>query len=407
MYLQLGWRNIWRNPRRTVVILTAVVIGVWCMITLGALMRGMIDQMVRNGIATLTGHIQVHIRGYRDDPVIENSIVDPQSVEHALRGILPAGARWSSRVRVNAVASNARHSGGVVLVGIDPAPEADVSFIGDAIAQGQYLKAEDNNGVIIGNALAGEFETRLGRKLVVMSQGTDREIASRAFRITGIFRAELEATEKQFIFITIGAARQMLKLKKGISEVSILLPDHRKANDVAAALEETLPSETYEVHTWKDLLPILTAYLAISENFLYLWFLVIFIAMGFGIVNTTLMAVFERIREFGLLKALGMKPWWILKEVLTESCLLLILGMAIGNIFGLLTSLAFWGGGIDLSALAAGMEYFGAPRIIYPVISGKDLVMANAVVFILGLLVSCYPALKAARFTPVEALAHT
>ena len=407
MYLQLGWRNIWRNPRRTVVILTAVVIGVWCMITLGALMRGMIDQMVRNGIATLTGHIQVHSRGYRNDPVIENSIIDPQVVGHALRGLLPAGARWSSRVRVNAVASNARHSDGVVLVGIEPAPEAGVSFVGDAITQGRYLKHEDRNGVIIGNALADEFETRLGRKLVIMSQGEDREIASRAFRIIGVFKAELEATEKQFAFITIGAAQEMLNLKKGISEVSILLPDHQKADAVTAALQARLPSQDYEVNTWKDLLPLLTAYLAISENFLYLWFLVVFIAMGFGIVNTTLMAVFERIREFGLLKALGMKPWWIVKEVLTESCLLLILGMAIGNIFGLLTSFAFSGGGIDLSALAAGMEYFGAPRIIYPVISGKDLIMANAVVFVLGLLVSCYPALKAARFTPVEALAQT
>jgi ABC-type lipoprotein release transport system permease subunit len=407
VYLQLGWRNIWRNPRRTVVILTAVVIGVWCMITLGALMRGMIDQMVRNGIATLTGHIQVHSRGYRNDPVIENSIVDPQSVEHVLKEILPAGSRWSSRVRVNAVASNARHSGGVVLVGINPAAEAAVSFIGDAIAQGRYLKDEDKNGIIIGNALADEFETRLGHKLVVMSQGSDREIASRAFRIIGTFRAELEATEKQFVFVTVGASQQMLKLKKGISEVSILLPDHQKADEVTAALKHTLPSEEYEVSTWKDLLPLLTAYLAISENFLYLWFLVVFVAMGFGVINTTLMAVFERMREFGLLKALGMKPRWIVREVLTESCLLLILGMAIGNIFGLLTSFALSGGGIDLSALAAGMEYFGAPRIIYPVISGKDLVMANAVVFVLGLLVSCYPAIKAARFTPVEALAQT
>ena len=407
MYLQLGWRNIWRNPRRTVVILTAVVIGVWCMITLGALMRGMIDQMVRNGIATLTGHIQVHSRGYRNDPVIENSIVDPRAVEHALKELLPAGSRWSSRVRVNAVASNARHSGGVVLVGIDPAAEAAVSFIGDAIAQGRYLEHEDKNGIIIGNALADEFETRLGHKLVVMSQGSDREIASRAFRIIGTFRAELEATEKQFVFVTTGASQQMLKLKKGISEVSILLPDHQKADEVAAALQHTLPSEDYEVSTWKELLPLLTAYLAISENFLYLWFLVVFVAMGFGVVNTTLMAVCERMREFGLLKALGMKPRWIVREVLTESCLLLILGMAIGNIFGLLTSFALSGGGIDLSALAAGMEYFGAPRIIYPVISGKDLVMANAVVFVLGLLVSCYPAIKAARFTPVEALAQT
>jgi ABC-type antimicrobial peptide transport system permease subunit len=134
---------------------------------------------------------------------------------------------------------------------------------------------------------------------------------------------------------------------------------------------------------------------------------VVFIAMGFGIVNTTLMAVFERIREFGLFKALGMKPRWIIQEVIIESFFLLILGMIIGNALGFLSVLALSVHGIDLSALAAGTEYWGMSRIIYPSIIGQDVIMANLVVFFLGLVVSLYPAMKAARFTPVEALVHT
>jgi ABC-type lipoprotein release transport system permease subunit len=118
MYLQLAWRNIWRNPRRTAVILAAVIIGVWSMILLGALMRGIAVGMIKNGIATLTGHIQIHQKGYRDDPAIDNSIIESQIVENALNNILTPAARWSSRVRVNAIANNARHSGGVTLVGI-------------------------------------------------------------------------------------------------------------------------------------------------------------------------------------------------------------------------------------------------------------------------------------------------
>jgi ABC-type antimicrobial peptide transport system permease subunit len=128
---------------------------------------------------------------------------------------------------------------------------------------------------------------------------------------------------------------------------------------------------------------------------------------GFGIVNTTLMAVFERMREFGLLKALGMKPWWILREVLTESFLLLMTGMAIGNSMGFICIFALGGSGIDLSALAAGAEYAGMTRIIYPAVGLKDVLMSNMIVLFLGLLVSAYPAVKAARFTPVEALTHT
>ncbi len=407
MYFQLGWRNIWRNPRRTIVIMTAVIIGVWSMIFLGALMRGIADQMVRNGIATLTGHIQVHHKGYRNDPAIENSMAEPQAVETALNKLLPPGAQWTSRVRVNAIASNARHSSGVTLVGINPHREGKISFIGQAITQGRYLIPDDKYGIVVGKALVDKFETKLGRKLVLMSQDTGREIASRAFRIVGIFRAEKEATEKQFAFVTMPVAQQMLKLKKSISEVSIILPVNQEADQVATALRTALPSSDYEVQSWQELLPLVTAVLKMYDGFIFLWFLVVFIAMGFGIVNTTLMAVFERMREFGLLKALGMKPWWIIREVLTESFFLLILAMVIGNSLGFLSVFALSGTGIDLSSLAAGLEFVGMSRVIYPIIQGKDVIMANVVVFILGLLVSMYPAVKASKFTPVEAMAHT
>ncbi len=387
--------------------MTAVIIGVWSMIFLGALMRGIADQMVRNGISTLTGHIQVHRRGYRNDPVIENSIPEPEVVEALLNKLLPANALWSSRVRVNAIASNARHSSGITLVGIDPQKERAVSFIGGAVTEGDYLRPDEGHSILVGKALVDQFDTKLGRKLVLMSQDTDGEIASRAFRIVGIFRAEMEATEKGFAFVTLPAAQQMLKLGNGISEISIILPTFREAKRVATALRSELPTTEYEVHSWQELLPLVISILRIYDWFIFLWFLVVFIAMGFGIVNTMLMAVFERIREFGLLKALGMKPWWIIREVLTESFFLLILGMLIGNGLGFLSISALSGTGIDLSRFAAGMEYWGMSRVIYPIVSVKDVIGANAVVFALGLLVSGYPALKAGKFTPVEALAHT
>jgi len=406
MYLQLGWRNIWRNPRRTTVIVTAVVIGVWSMIFLGALMRGVADQMVRNGIATLTGHLQIHQKGYRSDPVIENSIEAPSNLEQALTRLLPPNAHWAPRVRVNGVVSNARHSDGITFVGVDPAREAEVSFVKPAIVEGRYLVDEDEYGILIGEALAEKFETQIGRKVVIMSQDTNEEIASRAFRIVGIFRAEMEATEKQFVFVTLPAAQQMLSLHDGISEISILLPSREQVDSVAAALRHVLPAEL-EVQTWQQLLPMVTAVLTMYDSFIFLWFLVVFVAMAFGIVNTTLMAVFERVREFGLLKALGMRPRSIVLEVLTESFFVLVIGVVLGNCFGFLTTNALFRNGIDLSALSAGLEYVGMARVVYPIILSKDVITANLVVFLLGLLVSLYPAVKAARFTPVEAMAHT
>jgi ABC-type lipoprotein release transport system permease subunit len=305
---------------------------------------------------------------------------------------------------VNAVASNARHSSGVTLVGIDPASEARISFIGTAISQGRYLNFDDKNGILVGEALLEKFDTRPGRKLVLMSQDTNRDIASRAFRIVGTFKAEMEATEKQYVFVTRRASQKMLKLQDGISEIAILLPGKPDNPGVYNALKTALPSRQFEVHTWRELLPFQMAYLKILDGFMWIWYLVVFVAMGFGIVNTTLMAVFERMREFGLLKALGMKPWWILREVLTESFLLLVTGLAIGNALGFVCIYALSGSGIDLSALAAGAEYAGMTRIIYPAIELKDVLMSNMIVLFLGMLVSAYPAVKAARFRPVEAM---
>lgn len=411
MFIRLAWRNIWRNSRRTFVILTAIVIGVWSMVFLGALMRGIESGMIRNGIKTLTGHLQIHAEGYDRDPVIDYRIDDPRQLDTILRKVLPSDARWTHRIRVNAVASNARHSAGVTLVGILPSRESEISFIGGAVRKGDMLAPDSRNNIIIGQALLDKFETRIGHKLVLMSQDADNEIASHAFKITGVFQTEMEATEKQYVFVPLAASQQMLKVGNDISEVSVLLADDpingSNSRYTADALQKKLADTHYKIQTWRELLPMLNAYLDLSDGFIYIWYVVVFVAMGFGIVNTTLMAIFERMREFGILKSLGMKPGWIIREVLTESCLLLAFGCLIGSAGGLLSVLLLSRQGIDLSAMAAGAEFAGMSRVIYPDIMLQDFFMANGVVVALGLVVSLYPAIKAARFKPVEALAYT
>jgi ABC-type lipoprotein release transport system permease subunit len=369
-------------------------------------MRGIISGMIQNNIDTLTGHIQIHQRDYPDDPVVDNRIADPAAIERAVQTQLPEGSRWGRRVRVNTVANNARHNTGAVMVGIDPEAEKALSFIGTSVARGRYLQPSDKNAVLIGRALADQMETRIGRKLILMSQDAGGEIASTAFRIRGIFRAELEATEKGYLFVALDAAQKMLKMGGAVSEIVIVLPDHEAAEATAGRLQEQLEGRDVRVRSWRQILPLITAALKLYDVFVLIWFLVVFVAMGFGIVNTTLMAVFERMREFGLLKALGMRPARIVRGILTEAALILLCGMAVGNLLGLTTCWLVSQTGIDLSALAKGVEYAGIARVIYPQIWLKDVLSANGVVLILGLLVSLYPAVKAARFLPVEALAH-
>ncbi len=249
-----------------------------------------------------------------------------------------------------------------------------------------------------------KFETDLGKKLVLMSQDTTREIASRAFTIVGIFDIEMESTEKQFVFVTKETAQEMLQLGKAISEVAILLPDRQEVERVAVSLCKALSADTYDVHTWKQLLPLLETYLEILDGYLYLMYVIVFIAMGFGIVNTILMAILERVREFGLLNALGMKSRSIIKEVMIESCFLLMLGMLFGNVLGVLSGFLWSFYGLDLSAFTEGSEFIGMSHVIYPIVKAQDIVIASIVVFGLGLVVSLYPAVRVTRFSPVETL---
>jgi ABC-type lipoprotein release transport system permease subunit len=321
---------------------------------------------------------------------------------------LPQNSIWAKRIRVNVVASNARHSTGITLVGIEPEKEARISFIGKSVFDGRFFEADDQNKIIVGAAFLKQFNTKIDNKLIIMTQDTNNQIASKAFRIVGVYRANLEAVEKQFVFVPIRDANKMLKLSGSISEISILLPQldihAKREGDLAERLKSALNDENLEIKTWKELLPIIKAYLDMSDFSLYIWYLVVFVAMGFGIVNTTLMAIFERMREFGLMKALGMKPLQIIKGVLIETFFLLLIGITLGNLAGFVSVAAIAKNGIDLSSLAAGVEMWGMPRILYPEIWIKDVTVACLVVLGLGLVVSLYPAVKASRFTPVEAM---
>ena len=390
------------------VILMAVIIGVWSMIFLGSLMRGMETEMVRNSISTLTGSIQIHHRDYRNDPVVENSMDNIDKLDKALSTIQNPKILWAKRIRVNAIASNARHSGGVTLVGIEPQKETKISFISKAMIAGRFLLEDDKNKIIVGKAFLKKFNTKIGNKLIIMSQDTQNEIASKAFRIVGIFNAESEAVEKQFVFVPISQAAKMLKMRNAISEISVMLPQlditGKKETQTAKKIIAAINDDRFIIETWQQLLPMIKAYLEMSGFFLYIWYFVVFVAMGFGIVNTTLMAIFERMREFGLMKALGMRPFQVIKGVVTETFFLLVLGILAGNILGFLSVAAIARNGIDLSALAAGAEMWGIPRKLYPEIWVQDVVVAGLVVLVLGILVSLYPAFKAARITPTAAM---
>jgi ABC-type lipoprotein release transport system permease subunit len=402
MLTRIAWRNLWRNHRRSLIMLTAISIGVWGMIWMTALMRGMVDQMIDDAIRTLSGHVQVHAPGYRDDPSVEHlmPVVDDNPALQELLAQPPVVA-WSQRVRVPAVIRSEREVLGVTLVGIDPQREKGLSFIADSVSQGEYLANGKDQRVLLGRKLVERLETRLDRRIVLLSQDPDNNIAERGFRIAGIYDAELEATETSYVFAGIETIQQMLGIGKQVSELSLLGTDYRTPEALAEAVKAVSPG--LAVQSWLELDPYMASMLNLMDGFILVWFIVIFLALSFGLVNTLLMAVFERTRELGLIQALGMPPSYILAMMLIEALIMLVIGLAVGNLLAWLTILPIRDG-IDVSIVAEGLEFAGMGTTLTPALYGSDLLLANAVVLGLGIITSLYPAWRAASKVPVEAI---
>ena len=399
----LAWRNLWRHPRRTIIMLATITLGVWMMLLTAAIMRGMVEQQITDTIANLTGHVQIHNPKYRDDPAIENSMtVKKSAIDSLLED--PEVKQLSMRIRLPAVVASERETAGVTLVGIDPQREEGLSFIANAVYDGRYLKDSGDKGIIIGKHLAERLETGLGKRIVLMSQDSDNQVADRGFRIVGLYRADLQATEMAYAFTGLDTARAMLKMGEQVSEVALVSNNREDLGGLAQRLKQKFPH--MEVKTWQELLPLLVSALTLYDNILIIWYLIIFIAMSFGLVNTLLMAVFERTREIGLFQALGMQPRFIIVQILIESLILLSLGLLLGNLlsWGTILSLS---GGIDLSAFARGMEWVQIGSLLIPLLYVKDIVISNALVIVLGLIASLYPAVRAARAVPVEAITRS
>ena len=400
--LQLAWRNLWRNHRRTIVMLSAISVGVWAMIFMTALTRGMVDQMIVDGIKALPGHVQMHNPDYRDDPSINNRI--PISDDELQDRFGDAGfVAWASRVKVPAVITSERDSRGITLLGIDPAAERDLMFVDYEQVDGRFLTDENDKGIVIGRKLAETLETEIGKRVVVMSQDPENDIADRGFRIVGLYEASTGAVEEAYAFVGKRTAQKMLSIEGGTSEVVFVGDDYRNVDSVYESVIAVV-DKTVVVNRWYDVDTYLGTMMNVMDGFVLVWVVVIFLALSFGLVNTLLMAVFERVREIGLMLALGMKPASILGQIIIESMLLLILGLAIGDLLAFATIVPLEGG-IDISFVGEGMEMFGAASVLYPNLYMNDIVLANVVVLVLGFLASLSPAWRASRYEPVEALA--
>jgi len=404
----LAWRNLWRNYRRTVIMLMAIVLGVWAMIFMTAMMRGMVDDMVDSGIRHLPGHVQALHERFRDDPNIVNTISLP---ENAFFSGLDDNivTAWTARLKVPAVISSEREVRGIQLVAVMPEREASMAFDTDQVKQGRWLESSDDQGIVIGAKLASRLETDLGKRVVVMSQDIDNAIAERGIRIVGVYQSnDVALPEDVFVYAGLETIQALLKAPGRVSQIAFEGEDYRNTQPLLTALKASRLSEQKHlvILAWDKLDNYLATTLSVMDGFVIVWILVIFLALSFGLINTLVMAVFERVREIGLMQALGMQPRLIMLQIICEALLLLLLGLMIGNVLAYLCILPIQDG-IDISSVAKGMEMMGVNSVLYPSLYSKDIVTANLVVIVLGILASLLPAWRAARYDPIVALNKT
>ncbi len=375
----------------------AIAVAVAGVSSMNTLIRGFQADMLDSALSNLTGHIKVHAPGYRDDPSIERGFL----LEDGFQPNIPADKLlgWAPRIRVPAVIMSERETRGVQLVGVKPEAEL-ISFLADVPIDGEGLSGTQDGRILIGAELARQLETKVGRRLVMITQGADGLNRERGFRIAGIYDAQGTGLEKVYVFTGLARLQQMLN-SEAVTEVSVRLKAEPQKTSVKQLLSRTFVN--LEVMDWQELEPQAAAMYLFADGAIYIWFILMMSALTFGLVNTLVATVMERVRELGMLRALGMRNRMVISQVVLESTIIMSVGVVVGLLGGYLIYLSM-SDGIDLSSFSAGVEMAGMSTHLQPVFLVDDFVLVASMSLVLGFLASIYPAWRAVKIKPLDAM---
>ena len=401
MLWNISWRNVWRNKKRSAIIIFAITFGLWAGIVTMGFYGGMLEQIVESAIDTRVAHIQIHAPGFRAHKEVAKVIPNAsQAIEIAKK--IPDVKFVSGRSIVAGMASSAVTGSGVEIFGIVPDDERNISEIYNLIEEGTYFDTKKRNPAVIGRKLAQKLEVKVGNKIVLTAQGRGGDIDAGAFKVVGIYKTVATTFDEATVFARQEDVDRIFRLEGGIHEIAVMTDDVLLADSLKPKLVEALPD--LEVSRWSDIAPDLAMMTEATQQMLYVFMIIILLALVFGITNTMLMSVLERVREIGVVMALGMKHLKIFAMIVIETICLSMIGGVLGIIAGAVTMKLMAHTGIDLSVVSEGLNEWGMSEYVYPVLAAAEYPRIAIMVIVTAVIASIYPAIKAVRLNPVEAI---
>ena len=401
MLLTLAWRNIWRNKKRSLIIISAIAVGLCCGLFASATMFGMWDSMINTTIDRDLGHFQIHSKSFEDEKLVTDTIPNFENLLSKFNSIKYVTG-VSSRILIEGMASSATTSNGVRILGINPENEKNVTTVYKHIVNGSYFEENWKNQIVIGEKLANNLGIRVKSKIVLSFQGIDGSIIYGAFRVTGIYRTESSIFDKSNVFIKEDDLLRLINSDKISNEIVVRLSSVLQVDSVYIPIKNQYSD--LSVKYWGELAPELKFYYEMLITQMNIFVGIILFALLFGITNTMLMSVMERVREFGVLMAVGMKRSKVFLMIMMETISLSFIGGTVGLILAIIFIQYFGSVGINLSAFTEGLSqwslgtrlYTSLPFSFYPPLA--LMILATAIIGAL------YPALKAIKLKPATAI---
>jgi ABC-type lipoprotein release transport system permease subunit len=402
--LNMAWRNLWRHKRRTWLTATAMIFSNVLLVFMIALQFGSYDMMIDNTLKAFSGHLQVQAEGFQDNPKLRTSIPAIGALAAELQRAMPQ-ARISVRASAFALASSEQRSFGIQLIGVEPDSEGEVSTLPGLVTRGRYLEEPGAAEIVVGSVMARNLKTDLGQEITLLGSGRDGSFAAGIVRIVGIFESGSQDMDRSFAEVPLDYFRETFAMgDHGNSIVVAVDALDQVPAAVTAASNVTKHRGGLAVLDWNALHPGLKQ--AIQADLSSAWFMygVLIILVAFSVLNTQLMSVMERTREFGVISALGIRPRRLASLVMLETALMALIGLGIGLFLGWLVALYFNLNGFSYPGMQEIAERYNLSGEMYPSITFGTMVLGPAVVFGFCLLAAIYPALRLFRLRPVDAM---